>query len=208
MNKRIMIIASIVAIALLLLLVGCEEKKTPAKKKTNATPTAQNQTAQQPTVKPVDVEAMPKPAYSLEYCNKRLNAIRDDLQSAQDNLADEQEDLKALQAEPKNEDRDNAIAGTTANIRALTNEVSSLQRGLESMDSKCKEITASVCAEFLADAQDELNDQKQELLNEQRELEYIRDAKRQDLQRRKVALFERRVNEWITIVEELQTKCK
>lgn len=213
MNKKMMII-SVLAIALILLISGCEEQKSsPTKKRTNASSTGASATqraqgtAAVENVTPVDVDALPEPSFSLQYCNNRLNEIRGDLQSAQDNLADEQSDLQEIQAEPRSAERDTTIASSNMNIRSLTNEVSSLQRGLESMDDKCKRLTTNVCAEFVADATDELNDIKQELLNEQQELNYIREARKQELQRRKLILLERQVTEWSGIVEELQTKC-
>lgn len=212
MNKKI-VIMGILAIALILLIGGCGQQTTPAKKKTNASSTGASATQRAQgdqrveNVTPVDVESLPEPSFSLQYCNERLNDIRNDLQNAQDNLADEQGDLQGLQAEPRSTERDSAIANTNTNIRALTNEVSSLQRGLESIDDKCKRLTPAVCAEFVADATDELNEAKQELLNEQQELNYIREARKQELQRRKLILLERQVTEWAGIVEELQTKC-
>lgn len=219
MNKQRIILISIGIIALLLLLAACQQPKqeAPAKKSSKqgtngaegkTTPDTSEKT-QQPAeeIKTVDVESMPEPAFTLEYCNKRIGTIRNDLQKAQENLADEQADLKRLQGE-RSDEQQKAIATTTSSIKSLTAEVSGLQRGLESMEKKCKSITSNVCAEFTTDAQQELNDQKQELLNEQKELDYVKDPKKQSLQRRKIVLLQKQVDEWAGIVNELTEKCK
>jgi TolA-binding protein len=205
--------ACLLTVAVMLLLTGCEQPKPKTKTSTKTETAGQQEPAEEAAepvkdVKPVDVEALPEPEFTLEYCNLRITSTRDDLQDAQDDLADEKEDLKDLQSQPKDADRDSAIASTEMAIRSLTSDVSSLQRGLSSLESKCKKLSAGVCAEFKADANEELADLKNELLKEQKELEYIRDAKKQDLQRRKLLLFERRIAEWTGIVEELDVECK
>ncbi|GEM_PF-4633689 len=210
MDKRWMIIC-VLTLAIMLLLTGCGQKGTASKK--TGTKTAPASAADKQAVRPVEnvtpinVDALPPPAFSLQYCNKRLTDIRNDLKNAQDNLADERDDLRKLQAEPKTAERDATIKSSNEHVRTLTNDVSSLQHGLQSMEGKCAHVTSSICAEFITDAQGEVSDQRQELLNEQKELDYIHDAKKQDIQRRKVALIERRINEWTGIVEELQTQC-
>lgn len=210
MNKKITVLVIGILLMSLFLMAGCgEEKKQVTAKKTA--------TEKEDVVEDTEVETKevaPEKSggeYELEFCNKMVSDLRSDLQNAEDNLAETEQELSDLKLELSSAEADDkdalgyAVDNKEASIEAFGKSVANLKSAISEMEDKCGSYE-SYCDEFKEIARDEFDETTSEFQKEQIELQYT-PADRIDIQKRKIALWKIRVENWSSILDDLNAKC-
>jgi len=212
MNKKLTILIIGILLISLFLIVGCgEEKKQISAKQTTTPATTETKIEDKEVETKADAPEKSGGEYELEYCNKFVGDLRSDIKKTEENVAENKQELNDLNSDLKSADSDDresmqaAVDNKEAAISAFEESLTQMKSSLSDLEDDCDSYKSN-CDAFKARTQEEFDDATNEFGKEQMELQYTA-ADRIDIQKRKVALWQIRIDNWSNILDDLNAKC-